>query len=254
MRTLDSASALRVLMPGAFARLGEALASAFAANVPGGRVQFHDFIPSGELAQAILSGEPADVFVSANLRYMAEVWAAGKAVNPHLLAGNRLCIIVRRDLDPPLATVEDLVRPRLRVVLPQPHTDPCGQYVTEMLDQAGLASAMRDKESRGELMYSRGSRDLPDFLRENRADAGVLYVSEAQALDESVVRFDLTPELDGHERIVFVIAPILQHGAIHSQAESFVAFMTEGPGRAMLRQAGFLDPPQLSSRQLPWEQ
>src|SRR5262245_57241172 len=119
-------------MPGAFAGLGEPLRAAFTALHPSIELVFHRFIPSGLLAAEILAGAPADVYVSANRRYMVELQAAGCVRDYHVLAGNRLCIIVHPDANVDVNVLSDLTRPGLRVVTPQSETDPCGQYIVEL--------------------------------------------------------------------------------------------------------------------------
>src|SRR5262245_34146396 len=68
---------LSLFMPGAFAGLPEELRAGFAAVAPGTALAFHAFVPSGILAREILGGADADVYVSANVRFMADLWRAG---------------------------------------------------------------------------------------------------------------------------------------------------------------------------------
>jgi molybdate transport system substrate-binding protein len=166
-------------MPGAFAGLPEELRAGFAAVAPGAALAFHAFVPSGILAREILDGADADVYVSANIRFMADLWRAGLVPEPRVLAGNRLCIIVRPDRASQIHRLEDLTRNDVRLVTPQSATDPCGQYVVELFERAGLTDAMRAKEEAASLLHSIGSGDLPAFVSDDRADAGIVYASEA---------------------------------------------------------------------------
>jgi molybdenum ABC transporter molybdate-binding protein len=223
-------------MPGAFARLGPQLAAQFAATAADGArtpVIFAAFRPSGLLAQAILAGEPADVYVSANVLWMRRLQRAGCLRHWSTLARNRLCIVAV-----PRAGVQDLAdlaRPGLRVVAPQAATDPCGRYVEQLWRRAGLLAAMRAKQARGELVRSVGSGDLPGYLLDGRAQAGMFYLSEARQLDPDQVHTRiLPPEQDLHERIRFVVAALGERGA------PFVRFLLSPAGRATLAAAGFL--------------
>ena len=246
-RPLDTVEPLRLFLPGAFANMGDALSEGFAALAPGVELEFHTFVPSGVLAREIIAGAPADVYVSANLRFMDEVRRAGLAPAPRPLAGNRLCLIVRPDRAHLVAALADLTRDGLRVVTPQAETDPCGQYVREMFARAGLTTAMEGKAARGELLHSLGSGDLPAFLADDRADAGVFYVSEALALGATVVAVALPPALDMRDQIVFTIAAIVRYGRSHPAAERFVAFLTGPDGQRLLRGFGFLEADDLGS-------
>jgi ABC-type molybdate transport system substrate-binding protein len=94
--------------------------------------------------------------------------------------------------------------------VPQSATDPCGQYVVELFARAGLAEAMGAKEQAGALLHLVGSGDLPSFLFDGRADAGIFYASEARALGDRVVTVAPPETLDLGERIVFVVGAVVR--------------------------------------------
>ncbi len=227
-------------MPGAFAGLPDKLRQTFGALRPGVELDFHEFVPSGMLADELLQGAETDIFVSANTRYMTDLWNAGRVPSPRLLAGNRLCIIVDPAYKDRVGNLEDLLQAGLVVVTPQPQTDPCGQYIAQMWKRAGMEEANAAKTGRGELVHSRGSGDLPGFLADGRAQAGVFYASEARSLGSKVIEVPIPESLDAHEQIAFTI------GAVRSvddepreAAGDFVDFMTGPAGQALLVEHGF---------------
>lgn len=226
---LDS---LHVRMPGAFAQLGPALAQDFSAR-SGQPIAFAAFRPSGLLAEAILAGEPADVYVSANVDWMRRVQRAGLVRRWATLARNRLCLIGLPGTR--LEQVADLARPGLRVVAPQAATDPCGRYAEVCWREAGILRQMRAKQATGELVRSIGSGDLPQFLLDGRAQVGMLYVSEARQLDAARVHtFELPPDTDLHTRIRFVV------GALTERGQPFMRWLLGPDAQARLGSAGFL--------------
>lgn len=227
-------------MPGAFAGLADLIRRRFGSVEPGVELTFHAFVPSGVLAREILDGARADVYVSANQRYMDELHRAGLVPASYRLAGNRLCIIVRPERVETIGSLQEVASQGVRLVTPQSQTDPCGQYVLELFDRAGLAEVMREKETRGELLHSFGSGDLPAFLANGRADAGLLYRSEAQALGGQVVTVYLPPAWDLHERISFTIGAVSRDGRENPLAGRFVDFMRSPIGQSLLREHGFL--------------
>lgn len=238
--TSTNRSLLRLFMPGAFAGLPDQLRQKYQAVRPDVELEFHQFIPSGELARKILEGAEADVYVSANRRYMDELEQAGLVREARRLAGNRLCIIVRPDRHDEVSGLEDLTRPGLRVVTPQSGSDPCGQYIVEMFERAGLSSVMQEKERAGELVHSFGSGDLPGYLLDGRVDTGIFYASEAQAIIDSIVVRDLPADLDMRERIEFMIGAVERSEAENTDARGFVEFMCGLEGQALLEEHGFL--------------
>lgn len=236
----DSSASLTLFLPGAFARMRDALRESFAAIGPDVALDFHAFVPSGALAREILDGGAADVYVSANVRYMDDLRRAGLVRESHRLAGNRLCLIVRPDRTAQVAAIEDVTRDGVRVVTPQSDTDPCGQYVRAMFERAGLNETMRVKAARGELVHSYGSGDLPGFLTDDRADAGILYTSEAQALGASVATVALPRALDMGNEIAFTIGVVVRDGQGHPSAERFVRHLLAPAGQALMVDHGFL--------------
>ena len=233
--TDQAVSALRVHMPGAFARLGPELANAFVATTQGQgeRVEFAAFRPSGLLAQAILSGEHADVYVSANTLWMRRLQRAGRVRHWSTLARNRLCVVAVPRAG--VRALSDLARRGLTVVAPQAATDPCGRYVEDLWRREGMLPDMLAKQSSGELMRSIGSGDLPGYLSDGRAEAGIFYLSEARQLERSQVQtLELPPSQDLRERIRFVIAALTRRG------EPFMRFLLGQQGRSQLCAAGFL--------------
>jgi molybdate transport system substrate-binding protein len=224
----------RVAMPGAFARLGPRLASAFTA-ASGCPITFAAFRPSGLLATAILAGEPADVYVSANVQWMRRMQQAGRVRRWATLARNRMSVIALPEV--PVERLDDLRRPGLQVVAPQAATDPCGRYVELCWREAGLLPAMRAKQASGELFRSVGSGDLPAFVLDGRAQAGMLYISEARQLDPTLIdTVELPDDQDLHARIRFVV------GALSPAGQPFVRWLLEPDAQAHFRAAGFLGP------------
>lgn len=203
---------LSLCMPGAFAGLADPIRQCFESVEPGVEPTFHAFVPSGVLAREILDGASADVYVSANQRYMDELHRSGHVPTPYRLAGNRLCIIVRPDRADTIRSFRDVAGRGIRLVIPQSESDPCGQYVLVLFDPAGLAETMWEKETRDELLHSFGSGGLPAFLADGRVDAGLLHRSAAQALGAEVVIVDLPSTWDLRGRITFTIGAILRDG------------------------------------------
>ncbi|MGH2722239.1 MAG: molybdate ABC transporter substrate-binding protein, partial [Actinomycetota bacterium] len=237
------AAALRVFLPGSLAGVARDVPVSFAQAAPGAAVTFPAFAPTGLLAAEILEGAPADVFVSANRRYMQDLVDAGLVRGAVPLAGNRLAIVVGEAVQAYglVAGVADLARPGLRVVTPQSATDPCGQYVVEAFARAGLAGAMAAKEEAGELLHSHGSADVPGYLARGEAGAGVLYRSEALLLEELGL-VDMPPPVDMADAIAFWIGVVDRGRGPAPLARRFVEHMTGPAGRGLLAANGFLLP------------
>ncbi|MCM8749267.1 molybdate ABC transporter substrate-binding protein [Thermomicrobiaceae bacterium CFH 74404] len=241
-----TATQLRLLFPGAFREIAETIRTAFAREAPGIELTFHPFLPSGMLAQAVLEGTEVDIVVSANWAFMDWLREVGIVPEPRVFAGNRLCVIALPDARPPVTGVDSLAQPGLRLVVSQPITDPCGQYVRAFFARAGIVEAMREKARRGELVHTRGSADLPAALFDGRADAGILYLSEARRLAGRLRVIALPEGLDLHDQIRFTAGTVARGGSQKPEAERFLRFLTGDPGQMLLEAAGFLPLARLS--------
>lgn len=231
---------LSLFLPGAFAAMGDDIRHGVAAALPGTALAFHEFIPSGMLAREIREGAPADVYVSANTRFMNELHEAGFVPQSAALAGNRLCIIVRPDAADAIRSLDDLTRPETTLVTPQSQTDPCGHYVVELFERAGISAVMESKRDAGMLMHSRGSGDLPGYLCDGRAQAGIFYHSETIALGDRVITIELPAELDLRDRIQFTIGAVERNGVIDPRSHLVVEWFLGRDGQALLQRHGFL--------------
>lgn len=227
---------LRVFAPGSLRPVQETIIAGFQAAVEDARVEFAPPAYSGVLAQQILDGAAADVFISANTRHLSDLQAAGLAPFPHPLARNRLSLVSRVNLQPVLSDLFDLARNGLRVVIPPP-IDPLGEYAREMLERAGLAEAIARKRVQGEVYEDLAS--VRSWLVEGEVDAAVIYASMAGSFATQRI-MELQPEQDMHERVVFAIGVIEHNGRSYPMAGQFVDWMLAAEGKAVLQQSGFL--------------
>lgn len=191
--------------------------------------------PSDALATQINNGAPADVFASASETWMRAVHDRAPGVaDEGTLAHNRLVIITPPDDPADVASLEDLGKPGVKLVLAAEHV-PAGTYAREALVAAGVA------EGAGANVVS-NEEDVKAVVQRvalGEADAGVVY------------RTDLTPEVRSRVRVIEVppaaqVSAVLQVAVIADAAQPeaarrFVAFLL-GPGRAVLRSFGFLPP------------
>ncbi|MFT4039330.1 MAG: substrate-binding domain-containing protein [Thermomicrobiales bacterium] len=227
---------LRIFAPGSLWPVQAVILAGFRREAPGVAAEFAPPAYSGVLAQQILAGAPADVFISANMRYVEDLHAAGLIAAPSPLARNRLLLLARRGLEPPMRGVADLARPGLRLVLPPAGSDPLGAYAAAMLDEAGLTAAIIAKRERGEVLETLGA--LREGLASGAVDAAIVYGHMA-AMFPAAEAVSLPSEQDWHDRVVFGIGAVTRAAALHPAAATFVDWMRHGEGRQILLRAGF---------------
>lgn len=228
---------LTVFAPGSLSLVREAIIAGFWNVAPEVELRFHPPDHSGLLARQIEAGGAADVFVSASWRYVAELARAGFLPRPQVLAGNRLCLIARPEIAPPIAGIADLGRDGVKLLMPPAENDPLGRYTEILFARAGLAAAMAEKRRRGEIKERLTA--LRGWLESGEVDAAVMYVNMAPALAPAAM-IPLPEELDLHETIAFGVGVVVRAGRQHPAAEWLVEFLLSDAGQAILTESGFL--------------
>lgn len=230
----------------AAASLGDAfgaIARDFERRHPGLRVRLN-LAGSQQLAAQIEQGAPADVFASADERWMDRLAAA------HLLAGaparfarNRLAVIVPRSNPARLAAPQDLARPGLRLVLAADAV-PAGRYARLALARLAplpgypphylrrvLANVASEEEN---------VKSVVAKVQLGEADAGIVYRSDVTPAVARAVRTIALPP-GANVTAVYPIA-VLAGARDRRAARAFVALVRSAEGRAALERAGFEAP------------
>jgi len=217
-------------LKGAFTRIG----ADFEQVNPDVTVRF-SFGPSDGLATQILEGAPADVFAPASPKYMDQVRSDGPRVTDQVeFARNKLAVIVPSDNPAHVASLDDLARPGVKLVLAAVGV-PAGDYARGVLANAGI-----QKGALANLVSN--EEDVKGVVQKvllGEADAGIVY------------RTDVTPEIAARVREISipddvnVIATypiaVIDGSGREPVAGAFLRFVT-GPGQATLRTFGFLPP------------
>src|SRR5262249_33125417 len=154
--------------------LGQVLAD-YALRQPAIRVRAV-FGASDELADHVLAGAPADLFLTADARQLDRLEAA-RFLRPGsrtALAENSLGAIAPADRAVPVRKPAHLVRPGVTRVALADATSPLGGYTQAYLEGLGLYQALRSR-----VMQVDNSRAVVAAVRAGRADVGLVYGSDA---------------------------------------------------------------------------
>jgi molybdate transport system substrate-binding protein len=160
---------------------------AFERQHPDTTIAFN-FGPSDGLAAQIAEGAPVDVFASASATWMDSVADAVGVDARADFARNRLTVIVPSDNPAGIASLDDLAREGVQLVVAAEGV-PAGDYARRVLANAGIAdAALANVVSNAEDV-----RAVVTTVASGEADAGIVYVT------------DLTPDLE--DRIAVVEIP-----------------------------------------------
>lgn len=222
----------------AFTELGKQ----FEATHPGVKVLFN-FAGSQQLVQQLAQGAPADIFASANMRQMDEAVASGRvpAGSSRLFAENRLVVVFPDDNPAGVASLHDLAKPGLKLVLAAPAV-PVGAYTLYFLEKAsatvGYGATYSPTVLSNVVSYEANVRGVLSKIMLGEADAGVVYLSDVMAQTaDAVSSLEIPDELNMVAR--YPIAPLLD-ARRPELAQAFIALVLSPEGQAVLVEHGFL--------------
>ena len=216
------------------------IATAWAAKT--GKPLVVSYASSAVLAKQIESGAPADLFISADLKWMDYLDKAGalKAGTRETLLGNKLVLVAPADtkLDLTIAKGFDLAGAlgdgKLAVCTIT--SCPAGVYGKEALEKLGAYAAVAPK-----LAQADNVRAALLLVARGEAKLGIVYATDAKS-EPKVKVVGVFPE-DSHAPIVYPVAIVKD--AKNPDADAFKAYLRDAEPRRILEGQGFdiLDKP-----------
>ena len=209
------------------------IATAFEASHPGVDITLN-FAGSNTLRAQIDQGANADVFASANIIEMEALVTSGLVAEgvPQTFLTNRLVIITPVNNPANLSSLDDLIRPGLKLVLAAEDV-PVGRYARQMLDNVGA-----DFKSKVLANVVSNEADVKQVLAKvqlGEADAGIVYASDAVAAPKLPV-IEIPSEWNVLAKYPIVA---LKDAPQPKLADEFVAFVLSPDGQAILKKWGF---------------
>jgi molybdate transport system substrate-binding protein len=191
----------------------------------------YSFAGSDQLALQLQQGAPADVYAAASPKYPQLLYHARLVDKPVVFATNRLVVIVPRSNPGRIASVYDLGRSGLQVVIGD-KTVPIGSYTRQILDTLGItADVMKNVVSE--------ETDVNGIVAKvalGEADAGFVYATDAKPV-ASKVRVISLPSW-AQPPIRYELA-VVRSSPRRAAARAFVQRVLSKHARLLLRQAGF---------------
>lgn len=194
---------------------------------PGVDVQL-TFDSSSTLAEQVVQGAPADVLATADEQTMQLVVDEGLAGVPLEFARNELILVTPPDNPAGIEAIEDLDtgEPTYAVCVPDA---PCGAASEKLLGLVDVTAEPVTEED--------NVRDVLTKVTTDEVDAGLVYVSDAQAAGEDVNPIEV-PEAD-QALNADVIAPLAGAGDAEL-AQDWVDLVMSDEGQRALEEHGFL--------------
>jgi len=201
-----------------------------------------NFAGSNTLAQQILAAPRADVFISADLRWVDALEAAGRTVegSRRNLFSNRLVVVAHRDAPFEIDDLAGLARVPLRyLAIADPQAVPAGRYARAHLERVALAD--------GTLWDAMGPRIAPTLdvraalalVESDQQGLGIVYHTDVRTAKKVRVLFELPSISDQPITYCAVLVPGGMNTAV---GRRFLEFLSTEEGRDLAQEHGFLPP------------
>ena len=194
------------------------------------------YAASSAIAKQIEAAAPADLFFSADLRWMD--WLAERKLiagdSRKTLLGNALVLIAPKD-----STIELKIEPGFklaealgdgRLAMGEPKSVPAGTYGQAALDKLGVWDQVSTKFAGAENV-----RVALSYVARGETPLGIVYATDAKS-DPNVRVVDTFPA-DSHPPIVYPVA--LTAGSAHPGAKAFLDYLSSPEARAVFEGQGF---------------
>jgi molybdate transport system substrate-binding protein len=192
----------------------------------------NNFASSAALAQQIINGAKADLFLSANVKWADAVENEGLVARRVDLLGNRLVVIVPADSRLDLRTAADMAAaPIERLALADPASVPAGIYAKQALERLGLWPAMEPK-----VVAGADVRQALAYVEQGAADAGIVYATDAAISKRVKIVFEIPS--DATAPIVYPLL-FLKASQYAAAAESLYAYLQSAEAAAVFERYGF---------------
>jgi molybdate transport system substrate-binding protein len=217
----------------------EEIAAELESASPGLAVTFN-FGGSPTLVTQLEQGADADVFASANLAQMDAAEENGSiAGEPVVFVRNRLAIVVPASNPAAIDDAADLANDGVKLILANADV-PVGRYARESLclmgaDPSTYGEGFVDRVAANVVSEEEDVRDVLAKIELGEADAGIVYVSDAQIGADAIVLVEIP---DAVNRVAaYPIAAVA--GGDPALAGGFIAAVLSAEGQGTLEGFGF---------------
>ena len=194
----------------------------------------YNFGSSGALEQQIEQGAPVDIFISAASKQM-NMLQTKNLIEPKTkrnLLTNKLVLITAKTATQKLTDFRQLVKPEIqRIAIGEPRSVPAGQYAAETFKKLGIWEQIKSK-----FVLANNVKAVLATVATGDADAGVVYISDAQSSDRVMISAIADPSL--HAPIVYPIA-IIKSSKSQELAKKYLEFLQTKPIQTVFKKYGF---------------
>lgn len=192
-----------------------------------------NFAGSGSLAKQILHGAPADLYISANKKWITYLLEHNRldSQNLFLAAYNELVFVGKKETR--VTKLSDVTRLSL-LAIGSPDSVPAGQYAAQAMKSVGVYDEMIKKHK---LVIAKDVRQALLYADRGEVDGAFIYKTDARLARNCSVLFTVPPQL--HDTITYFMA-LTTGGVENDSARQFFRFLQGAEARSILSTFGFL--------------
>lgn len=194
-----------------------------------------NFGPSGGLAKQINQGAPADLYVSANPKWM-DFLIEQKQINlatKKTFAYNSLVFVGH--MADSISSLHEL--PKLQKIgIGSPKSVPAGQYAQQALSKIGIYDQLL---TAGKLVMAKDVRQALIYADRGETDGSFVYKTDALLATQAVILFDVPQQL--YDKVIYPVALTIE-GADKPYAQNFYKYIGSSDAAGIVKKYGFTLP------------
>ena len=192
-----------------------------------------NFGASGALAKQVIQGAPADLFISADDKWVDFLVTEGKGVenSRRVLAANRLVFAGPQETS--ATSLADLTGLQ-RIAIGSPASAPAGRYAEQAMQTAGIYTELTQQKK---LVMAQDVRQALLYADRGEVDGAFVYATDALLAGQARILFEVPENL--HDRIVYPMI-MTQAGATRPEVEQFFTWLAGPEATAILQKYGFI--------------
>ncbi|MDD2852288.1 MAG: molybdate ABC transporter substrate-binding protein [Desulfuromonadaceae bacterium] len=184
---------------------------------------------SGALAKQIENGAPADVYVSANEKWM-EYLKEKKLIEIDGISTFAYNTLVFAGAPGKALSMRDLIKLD-RIAIGSPKSVPAGEYATAAIKKAGL-----DKQLEKKLVMARDVRECLMYAEKGEVDGAFVYRTDALQAKQTKILFTVPQEL--YPKVTYPMS-LTVTGGKNKDAAAFFAYLHGDEAKSVLKKYGF---------------
>jgi molybdate transport system substrate-binding protein len=191
----------------------------------------YSFAGSDQLAAQIQLGARVDVFAAASPKYPEQLFQKGLCEKPIPFATNTLTVVVPKSNPAGIHTVQDLTRPRVKVVIASKAV-PVGAYTLTVLKNLGIT----DGVLKNVVSQESDVKAVVGKIALGEADAGFVYATDTRPARTKVARIAIPDS--AQPNVVYEVC-VVKDAPHPNAAHRYVTALIRARAQSVLASYGF---------------